>query len=126
MEEKDCIFCKIVKGEIPAKKVYEDENFLAFLDIHPLAPGHTQVIPKKHYRWVWDLPSQTETPGNIGEYFKVAQKIALAQKKAFGADIVRSQVYGEEIFHAHIWLWPETVGDEKDLDGNAKKIIAIL
>ncbi len=115
----NCIFCKIVKGEIPCTKVYEDENFLAFLDIHPIAPGHTQIIPKKHYRWVWDVP-------NIGEFFEVAKKIALSQKKGFNADIIRSQVYGEEIPHAHIWVWPETTGDEKDLRGNAKKIISAL
>lgn len=124
--EHDCIFCKIVKNEIPATKIYEDENFLAFLDIRPIAPGHVQIIPKKHYRWVWDLPAQAGVPGNIGEYFEVAKKIALAQKKAFKADIIRSQVYGEEIPHAHIWVWPETVGDEKDLKGNAEKIIAAL
>jgi len=124
--EKDCIFCKIVKGEIPCTKIYEDENFLAFLDIRPVGPGHTQVIPKKHYRWVWDLPAQAGVLGNLGEYFMVAQKIALAQKKAFNADIIRSQVYGEEIPHAHIWVWPEAVGDEKDLKGNAEKIISAL
>lgn len=124
--EHDCIFCKIVKKEIPANVVYEDENFLAFLDIRPLGPGHTQIIPKKHYRWVWDLPAQASVPGNIGEYFGVAQKIALAQKKAFNADIVRSQVYGEEITHAHIWVWPEVVGDEKNLIENAEKIIEAL
>ncbi len=119
MNEQNCIFCKIVKGEIPATKIYEDSNFLAFLDIRPIAPGHVQIIPKKHFRWVWEVP-------NIGEYFEVARKIALAQKKAFNADIVRSQVYGEEIHHAHIWVWPETVGDEKDLAGNAQKIIEAL
>ncbi|MFA6520182.1 MAG: HIT domain-containing protein [Candidatus Paceibacterota bacterium] len=117
--EHDCIFCKIINKEIPATIVYEDQNFLAFLDIRPIAPGQTQVIPKKHYRWVWDVP-------NLGEYFEVVRKIALAQKKAFNADIIRSQVYGEEISHAHVWVWPETVGDEKDLKTNAEKIIASL
>lgn len=116
---ENCIFCKIVKKEIPAEIVYEDDNFLAFLDIRPIAPGHVQIIPKKHYRWVWDVP-------NAGEFFEVARKIALAQKKAFNADIVRSQVYGEEIPHAHIWVWPETIGDEKDLEFNAKKITQAL
>ncbi|OGI95568.1 hypothetical protein A2917_03385 [Candidatus Nomurabacteria bacterium RIFCSPLOWO2_01_FULL_42_17] len=115
----DCIFCKIVKKEIPAEIVYEDENFLAFLDIHPKAAGHTQIIPKQHYRWVWDVP-------NVGEYFEVAKKIALAQKKAFNAEIVRSQIYGEEIPHAHIWVWPEITGNEKDLKGNAQKITQAL
>src|SRR4051812_29351975 len=72
----DCIFCKIVRGEIPSTKVYEDEDFLAFMDKNPRSPGHVQVIPKKHYRWVWDVP-------HIGKYFEVAQKIARAQQKAF-------------------------------------------
>lgn len=111
----DCVFCKIVQKEIPAYVVYEDANFLAFLDINPLAPGHTQVIPKEHHRWVWDVV-------NIGEYFEVVRKIALAQKRAFGVDIVRSQIYGEEVPHAHIWVWPETKGDEKDFEVNLKKI----
>ena len=118
-EENNCIFCKIIKKEIPANIVYEDENFLAFLDIHPLSPGHTQVIPRKHYRYVWDIP-------NAGEYFEVAKKIALAQKKAFSADIIRSQIYGEEVYHAHIWLWPEVPGESKDLAVNAQKIITAL
>ena len=111
----DCIFCKIVKGEIPTNKVYEDDDFLAFLDINPLGPGHVQVISKKHYRWVWDVPS-------AGEFFEVVKKIALAQKKAFNAEIIRSQIYGEDIPHAHIWIWPETSGDLKDFTLNAEKI----
>ena len=61
------IFTKIVNGEIPCYKVAEDENFLAFLSIDPLSPGHTLVIPKKHYRWVWDVP-------NAGDFFEVAKK----------------------------------------------------
>ena len=120
-----CIFCKIAKKEIPANVVYEDDNFLAFLDIRPLSPGHTQIIPKKHYRWVWDAPAAAEAKAgepNVGEYFEVARKIALAQKKAFSANIVRCQVYGEEMPHAHIWVWPETVGDEKNFEENAEKI----
>ncbi len=115
----DCIFCKIVAGNIPSYKVYEDENFLAFLDINPKSPGHTQIIPKKHLRWVWDVQ-------NAGEYFEVAKKIALAQKKAFGVDMVRSQIYGEEVEHAHIWVWPEIEGNSKDFEANLKKITSAL
>ena len=117
--ENSCIFCKIVKGEIPSYKVYEDENFLAFLDIRPLGPGHTQVIPKAHHRFVWDVP-------NAGEYFEIVKKIALAQKKAFGADIVRSQIYGEEVHHAHIWVWPEVPGPADKFEENKSKIIENL
>ncbi len=117
----DCVFCKIVKGEIPSHKVYEDDSFLAFLSIDPESVGHTLVIPKEHYRWVWDVP-------NAGEYFEVAKKVALAQKKAFNTDFVLSKIVGEEIPHAHIWIFPDKniPGDKKDFAANAEKIRACL
>lgn len=118
---ENCIFCKIVAGEIPSYKVYEDENYLAFLDINPQSPGHTQIIPKKHVRWVWD----TE---NTGEYFEVAKKVALAQRKAFNTDFILSKIVGDEVYHAHIWVFPskEVVGDLKDFEGNLQKIKSFL
>jgi histidine triad (HIT) family protein len=114
---ESCIFCKIVRGEIPATKIYEDENFLAFLDIHPQSPGHVQVIPKAHYRWVWDVP-------DAGAYFEVARKIARAQQKAFHTDWVLSRIIGEEAPHAHIWVFPsdEAKGDKNNLAENAEKL----
>lgn len=114
---ENCIFCKIVSGEIPATKIYEDEKYLAFLDIHPQAPGHAQVIPKTHYRWVWDVP-------NVGEYFEVVRKIAKAQQKAFGTDWILSRIVGDEVPHAHIWVFPENgaKGDKNNLQENAEKI----
>ncbi len=117
MNESDCIFCKIVSGDIPAYKVYEDDDFLAFLDIHPQSPGHVQVIPKEHVRWVWDHK-------NVGEYFKVVQKVALAQRKAFNTDWILSKIVGDEVPHAHIWVFPnkEVEGDPKDFETNAEKI----
>lgn len=117
MTQTDCIFCKIVSGEIPAHKVYEDEKFLAFLDINPQSPGHVQVIPKEHYRWVWDVP-------NVGEYFEVTQKIALAQRKAFDTDWILSRIVGDEVPHAHIWVYPnkEVSGDPKNFETNTEKI----
>lgn len=117
MSETDCIFCKIVRGEIPSYKVYEDEHFLAFLDIHPQAPGHTQVIPKEHHRWVWDHP-------DVGAYFEVAKKVALAQRKAFNTDFILSKIVGDEVPHAHIWIYPnsEVSGDPKDFESNAERI----
>ncbi len=119
--EHDCVFCKIVKKEIPAHLVFEDKDFIAFLDVDPRAPGHVQVIPKEHYRWVWDVP-------NIGEYFNVVKKIALAIKKAYATDIARLNVSGEEIHHAHVWVWPELPkdGTEKDFVGHEQKIIQSL
>lgn len=117
----DCIFCKIIRKEIPANTVYEDANFIAFLDINPQSPGHTLVIPKDHHRWVWDVP-------NVGEYFEVAAKIARAQRKAFGQEMIIGKVFGEDVAHAHIWVFPAspTAGDKKDFEGNKKKLIVAL
>ena len=117
--DPNCIFCKIVKHEIPAHVVYEDDDFLAFLDIRPQAPGHTQVIPKKHYRWVWDVP-------NAGAYFEVAQKVAKAMQHTFGPiEEVHSRIMGEEVPHAHIWIYPapdKAYGEKKEFEENARKI----
>ncbi len=113
-----CIFCKIIAKEIPAHIVYEDSNFIAFLDINPKSAGHTQVIPKQHHRWVWDVP-------NEGTYFEICQKIAKAQQKAFGTDAIWSRINGDEIEHAHIWVYPNpnlVKDDPKDFVGNAEKI----
>ena len=95
----DCIFCKIVKGEIPATKVYEDEYFLGIMDISPINKGHVQLIPKNHYRWTWDVP-------NFGEYWEVAKKIALGQIKGLGAKMVEFLTHGMQVEHAHIWIVP--------------------
>ncbi|WP_407175035.1 HIT family protein [Bradyrhizobium sp. STM 3562] len=113
----ECVFCKIVRGEVPSTRVYEDEDYLAFLDIRPQSPGHTLVIPKRHVRWVWDVP-------NAGAYFEVVWKIARAMQKAFCPEI-HASILGEEVPHAHIWLYPapgEVVGDPKDFQSNAKRI----
>ena len=119
----DCIFCKISSGEIPCYKVYEDENFLAFLDIHPQSVGHVQVITKAHYRWVWDLSAGRQVSPNIGEYFEVVKKIAQAQQKAFKTELIRSQIFGDEVAHAHIWVFPHaTEGNKMDFETNAEKI----
>lgn len=101
---KDCLFCKIVTGEIPSTVIHENANYLAFLDINPLNPGHALAIPKKHYRWVWD----DET---IGEYMMFCKSIANAQRSAFDTDQVVSLIFGEEVPHAHIWLVPRLPND---------------
>lgn len=97
--------------------MYEDNDFLAFLDIHPQSPGHVQIIPKQHYRWIWDIR-------NAGAFFEVAQKIAKAQQKAFGTDWILSKSVGDEVPHAHIWVFPsnDAAGDKNDFVGNAEKI----
>lgn len=110
---KDCVFCQIVKGKIPCWKIYEDNQFLAFLDIAPFTEGHTQVIPKKHYRWVWEVP-------NIGEYFSVVQKIVNHYRKVSREDWISSIVWGQLVSHAHIQVlpWPRHL----DLDWKRDKL----
>jgi histidine triad (HIT) family protein len=101
----DCIFCKIVKGEIPCYKVYEDANFLAFLNINPVVPGQTLLIPKKHYRWVYDVPV-------FAEYWHTAKKIALAIKDSdLKPDFVSFMTVGKDVSHAHIHIVPRKIND---------------
>ena len=114
----DCIFFFFLAKQVPSDIVYEDKDYLAFLDIHPQSAGQTLIIPKTHRRWVWDTP-------NVGKYFEVAQKIALAQRKAFDVELIRSNVYGEEVSHAHISMFIDTKiakGDKMDFKGNMEKI----
>ncbi|MEM5814309.1 MAG: HIT domain-containing protein [Candidatus Aenigmatarchaeota archaeon] len=100
----NCIFCKIAAGEVPAFKVFENEKYLAFLDINPLNPGHTLVVPKAHYRWVWDSK-------DITGYFSVVQKVANALRKALETEWVVSLVIGEAVEHAHVQLIPRFEDD---------------
>ena len=117
----DCIFCSIARGEVPAHKVYEDKKFLAFLDIHPQSPGHVQVIPKEHYKWVWDVPG-------VGEYFEVVRKLARAEQKAFETEWILAKVVGDEVPHAHVWVFPNSNvdGDKNDFEENAKRLRVAL
>ena len=95
------IFSKIVKGDLPAFKVYEDKNHLAFLDIFPLAYGHVLVIPKKEVDYIFDLPTD--------EYLallKFAKKVAKAMDKVIVCERIGIAVIGLEVPHAHIHLVP--------------------
>ncbi len=101
---EDCIFCKIVKGEIPNYTIYEDDHYLAFLDIFPRVKGHALVIPKKHYRWVYDVE-------NFGEFWEVAKKISLGIQQSLNARSVSYLTLGEAVPHAHIHILPQTGSD---------------
>ena len=103
---EDCVFCKIIKKEIPCAKVYEDDNFLAFLDIRPISHGHTLVIPKKHVVWMQEADDET-----IGEIFKLSKKLMLAIKTAMKADYVQLGVVGKDVPHFHIHLTPRYYND---------------
>jgi histidine triad (HIT) family protein len=95
------IFTRIVAGEIPCYKIAEDENFFAFLDINPMAAGHTLVIPKKEVDYLFDLDSDL-----YAALCLFARRVALAQKKALNCKRVGMLVLGMEVPHAHIHLVP--------------------
>lgn len=100
-----CVFCKIVSGEIPSFRVYEDKDFLGFLDINPLSLGNSLLIPKKHYRWVYDVP-------NFGDYWEATKIVSLAIKKAVNCDSIGYLTLGYEVPHAHIRVVPRFLKDD--------------
>ena len=103
---ENCIFCKIVKKEIPADIIYEDEKFLAFLDIKPVSDGHLIIIPKQHIVWMQDADDQI-----VSGIFVVAKKLMSALKKSLKCDFVQLGVVGNEVPHFHIHLIPRYSGD---------------
>ncbi len=103
--QSDCVFCKIVKGESPCFRVYEDESFLGFLNIFPQTKGHALIIPKIHYRWVDDVPQ-------FGAYWEGAKKIAKAAKAALKPLFNSYLTHGLKEPHAHIHIIPRY--DESD------------
>ena len=131
------IFAKILRGELPCYKVYEDEHVFAFLDIMPRVPGHTLVIPKAPARNILDIDA-----GDLGYVATIAQRIAQAQMKAFAADGITVQQFnesagGQVVFHLHVHVIPRHDGvamkppasemaKPEDLAAAAEKIRAAL
>lgn len=101
----NCIFCKIVKGEVPCFKIYEDSQFMAFLDINPLNLGHTLVIPKQHFNWVDEVEPYEQ-------YWRLARKISQSIQMATNCVLVSKIVYGLGVPHAHIHLVPKYENDD--------------
>jgi histidine triad (HIT) family protein len=104
------IFAKILRGEIPCHKIYEDEKSLAFLDIMPRAPGHVLVIPKAPARNILDI-----APDDLAHVMKIAQRIAKVSVEVFGADGVTLQQFsesagGQVVFHLHVHVIPRKEG----------------
>jgi histidine triad (HIT) family protein len=104
------IFAKILRGELPAYKVYEDDGAVAFLDIMPRAPGHTLVLPKSPVRNILDVNA-----GDLAHVMTVAQKIAQASMQVFGAQGVTIQQFnegagGQVVFHLHVHVIPRHDG----------------
>jgi histidine triad (HIT) family protein len=100
----NCVFCKIVRGDISSYKVYEDDAFIVILDVHPATRGHMLAIPKKHFRWTYDVP-------NFGEYWEVARNVGQRAMKVLGAEWLSFLTHGG-VQHAHIHILPRY---EKDV-----------
>ena len=117
----DCIFCKIIAGEIPATVVYEDGEALVFMDIGPIIKGHALVVSRKHYDPV------TETPDDVlAKLHLVAKRIAQAQVNGLGADGVNimqnnGKAAGQEVPHIHVHVIPRFANDGHHWNWDAKK-----
>lgn len=132
-----CIFCKIVAGELPSFKVYEDDAVLAFLDINPVNAGHTLVIPKKHSQNIFDIEAK-----DWAAVTEVVRKVSIAIEKGMGADGVNLAMNnrehaGQVVGHPHMHIIPRFKGDglklmphrqykEGEADASLQKIRAIL
>src|SRR5215218_6844187 len=120
------IFAKILRGELPCHKVYEDDRALAFLDIMPRAPGHTLVLPNSPARNLLDIQ-----PADLAHVMQVAQKIAKAQMKVFGADGITVQQFnesagGQVVFHLHVHIIPRREGQQMKPPASVKEEPSVL
>ena len=120
------IFAKIIRGELPAEKIYEDEKVLAFMDIMPRSPGHLLVIPKSSARNILDIDDE-----NLCEVIKVVKKLAIASKKAMNATGVTIQQFseadgGQEVFHLHFHIIPRYTGKPMNRPGQMVKDMTVL
>lgn len=112
MKKEDCIFCKLANGEIPARTIYEDELFRVILDASPATRGHALILPKEHYKDLFDLGEKEKTA-----LMEVAQKVALKMKEKLnfdGFNLVQNngQLAGQTVFHFHLHLIPRYKNEE--------------
>ncbi len=133
----DCLFCKIVAGETPSEKVYEDEKSYAFLDIKPVNPGHILLIPKEHYANLHEIPDE-----DLSHMAPILKKLAAAAKEAVNADGINIHMNnggyaGQLIFHAHFHVitrhkddghthWVGSPYKEGEMEKTAQKIRELL
>ncbi len=107
----DCIFCRIIQGEIPCHKVYENRNILAFLDVHPHAKGHTVVIPRKHVLRIFDL-NEDEQKQMMADVVKVMEKIdQVLTPDGFNVGWNQDTAAGQAVPHLHIHILPRYIND---------------
>lgn len=105
----DCLFCRIVSGEVPATIVYEDDNSLAFLDHRPLFPGHALLVPREHVETLSDLPAK-----NVGSFFEAAQLLSRAVETAMEAEgtfVAMNNRVSQSVPHLHVHIVPRRKKD---------------
>jgi histidine triad (HIT) family protein len=133
----ECLFCKIVRGEIPCFKIYEDKNFLSFLTIGPVNKGHTLVVPKKHYQTILDIDKN-----ELGKLMEIVQKITPAvikgtKAEGFNIHINNKRAAGQLVDHLHIHIipryendgfqhWPQSSYNKGEPEKIAKQIKSFL
>ena len=128
--DSDCIFCRIAAQEIPSVRVYEDANTLAFMDINPVASGHTLVIPKQHWPNLFEMPD-----AQLGYVSSTARRVAAGVQKALnpdGVSLIQANGKGaaQSVLHFHIHIVPRTLGDNlkvnwKLIPGNMDEVRAV-
>jgi histidine triad (HIT) family protein len=136
--DDECLFCRIVSGELPATIVYEDENSIAFLDHRPLFPGHTLLVPRQHVETLGELPAKL-----VGPYFEAAQKLALTVESAMEAEgtfVAMNNRVSQSVPHLHVhivprrrkdglkgFFWPRTkYTSDEEMQEVKSKILAAL
>lgn len=117
--KEDCIFCKIIKGDIPSFTIYEDKLFKVILDRFPAVPGHALIIPKEHYKDIFELPEEVAQA-----LYPLAKEMATRIKLAVdaeGMNIVQNngEVAGQSVYHFHLHLVPRKAGDGITLNKSA-------
>ncbi len=116
MRDDSCIFCKLANGDIPTNTVYEDENFRVILDLSPATKGHALILPKSHYKNLYELPEET-----AADVMKLAKKMAVMMTEKLHADgfnLVQNnnEVAGQTVFHFHLHLIPRYNGDGQNIN----------
>ena len=116
MKKEDCIFCKIANGEIPTNTIYEDERFRVILDLGPATKGHALILPKDHYKNLYEIPDET-----AGKVMKLAKKMAIRMPdklQADGFNLVQNnnEVAGQTVFHFHLHLIPRYNDDGQKIN----------
>lgn len=122
MRDSDCIFCKLANGEIPTNTLYEDEDFRVILDVSPVTRGHALIIPKNHFRNIYDIDEDT-----LAKAIRLAKKMVKLMTEVLGCDgfnIVQNneEMAGQTVFHFHMHLIPRYKNDAAVKFGKSLKL----